>query len=80
MQGDLQQTSASGLVTTSDQKSDHSKEATIFPSENPEELCERLKIILQKINSRKNSSRLDDEFFATVDKLEENKSITSTQK
>ena len=42
---------------------------TIFLSENPDELCDRLKLLLQEKQAGNNSDIINDEIVAIVDKL-----------
>ena len=48
---------------------------TIFLSENPDELCDRLKLLLQEKHAVNNSNIITNEIVAIVDKLLEYKSI-----
>ena len=52
---------------------------TIFLSENSNELCERLKLLLQEKHGGNNSDMINDEIVAIVDKLLEYKCITKNQ-
>ena len=52
---------------------------TIFLSENADELCERLKLLLQEKRAGNNSDKIDQEIFAIVDKLLEYKCISKKQ-
>ena len=52
---------------------------TIFLSSDPDELCERLKLLLQEKHAGNNSDIINDEIVATVDKLLEYKCITKKQ-
>ena len=52
---------------------------TIFLSENPDELCNRLKIFLQEKHAGNNSSKINDETIAIVEKLLEYKSISQKE-
>ena len=52
---------------------------TIFFSENPNELCDRLKLLLQEKHGGNNSDMINDEIVAIVDKLLEYKCITKNQ-
>ena len=52
---------------------------TIFLSENPNELCERLKLLLQEKHAGNNSDIINDEIVAIIDKLLEYKCITKKQ-
>ena len=52
---------------------------TIFLSENPNELCDRLKLLLQEKHAGNNSNIIDQEIVAIVDKLLEYKCITKKQ-
>ena len=49
---------------------------TIFLSENPDELCNRLKLLLQKKHAGNNSDIINQEIVAIVDKLLEYKCIS----
>ena len=49
---------------------------TIFLSENPDELCDKLKLLLQETQAGNNSDMINEETIAIVDKLLEYKSIT----
>ena len=49
---------------------------TIFLSENPDELCNRLKLLLQEKHAGNNSDIINDEIVAIVDKLLKYKCIT----
>ena len=49
---------------------------TIFLSENPDELCNRLRLLLQEIQAGNNSDLINKEIVAIVDKLLEYKCIT----
>ena len=51
----------------------------IFLSENPNELCDRLKLLLQEKQAGNNSDIINDEIVAIVDKLFEYKCITNKQ-
>ena len=42
---------------------------TIFLSENPDELCDRLRLLLQQIQAGNNSDIINEEINAIVDKL-----------
>ena len=59
--------SASGISTT------------IFLSSDPNELCDRLKLLLQEKHAGSNSDITNDEIVAIVDKLLEYKCITKKQ-
>ena len=52
---------------------------TIFLSENPDELCNRLKLLLQEIQAGNNSDIFNQEIVAIVNKLLEYKSLTKKQ-
>ena len=52
---------------------------TIFLSENADELCNRLKLLLQEKNAGNNSDIINEEIVAIVDKLLEYKCITKKQ-
>ena len=52
---------------------------TIFLSENADELCNRLKLLLQEKHAGNNSDIINDEIIAIVDKLLEYKCITKKQ-
>ena len=52
---------------------------TIFLSSNPNELCDRLKLLLQEKHAGNNSDIINDEIVAIVDKLLEYKCITKKQ-
>ena len=52
---------------------------TIFLSSDPDELCDRLKLLLQGKHSGNNSDIINDEIFAIVDKLLEYKCISKKQ-
>ena len=52
---------------------------TIFLSENADELCDRLKLLLQEKHAGNNSDIINDEIVAIVDKLLEYKCITKKQ-
>ena len=52
---------------------------TIFLSENAEELCDRLKLLLQEKHGGNNSDLINDEVVAIVDKLLEYKCISKKQ-
>ena len=52
---------------------------TIFLSSDPDELCERLKLLLQEKNAGNNSDIINDEIVAIVDKLLEYKCISKKQ-
>ena len=52
---------------------------TIFLSADPDELCERLKLLLQEKHAGNNSDTINDEIVAIVDKLLEYKCITKKQ-
>ena len=52
---------------------------TIFVSENPNELCDELKLLLQKKRAGSISNIIIEEIVVTVDKLIEYRSITTSQ-
>ena len=52
---------------------------TIFLSSDPDELCERLKLILQEKHAGNNSDIINQEIVVIVDKLLEYKCITKNQ-
>ena len=52
---------------------------TIFLSSDPDELCERLKLLLQEKHAGNNSNIINDEIVAIVDKLLEYKCISKKQ-
>ena len=52
---------------------------TIFLSSDPDELCDRLKLLLQEKHAGNNSDIINDEIVAIVDKLLEYKCITRKQ-
>ena len=52
---------------------------TIFLSENPNELCDRLKLLLQEKHAGNNSDIINEEIFVIVDKLLEYKCISKKQ-
>ena len=52
---------------------------TIFLSSNPNELCDRLKLLLEKKHAGNNSDIINDEIVAIIDKLLEYKCITKKQ-
>ena len=52
---------------------------TIFLSSDPNELCDRLKLLLQEKNAGNNSDIINDEIVAIIDKLLEYKCITKKQ-
>ena len=52
---------------------------TIFLSENPDELCDRLKLLLQEKNAGNNSDIINMEIITIVDKLIEYKCISKKQ-
>ena len=52
---------------------------TIFLSSDPDELCERLKLLLQEKHAENNSDIINQEIVAIVDKLLEYKCITKKQ-
>ena len=51
----------------------------IFLSSDPNELCDRLKLLLQEKQSGNNSDIINDEIVVIIDKLLEYKCITKTQ-
>jgi len=54
-------------------------EEVIFLSENPNELCNRLCLIIQEKQAGNDTNKFDNEIIAILDKLLEYKSITPTQ-
>ena len=52
---------------------------TFFLSSDPDELCERLKLLLQEKHAGNNSDIINEEIVAIVDKLLEYKCITKKQ-
>ena len=52
---------------------------TTFHSENSDELCDRIKLILLEKQAGNNSNTINEEMFAIIDKLLEYKCIISTQ-
>ena len=52
---------------------------TIFLSSDPNEICDRLKLLLQEKHAGNNSDLINDEIVAIVDKLLEYKCITKKQ-
>ena len=52
---------------------------TIFLSSDPNELCERLKLLLQEKHAGNNSDTINDEIFVIIDKLLEYKCITKKE-
>ena len=52
---------------------------TIFLSSDPDELCNRLKLLLQEKHAGNNSDLINDEIVAIVDKLLEHKCISKKQ-
>ena len=52
---------------------------TLFLSCDPDELCDRLKLLLQENHAGKKSDIIDDEILAIVDKLIENKCVSKEQ-
>ena len=52
---------------------------TIFLSSDPDELCERLKLLLQEKHAGNNSDIINEEIVAIVDKLLEYKCISEKQ-
>ena len=53
---------------------------TIFLSSHPDELCERLKLLLQEKHAGNNSDIINDEIVVIIDKLLEYKCITKKQR
>ena len=53
--------------------------STIFLPENPNELCDRLKFLLQEKNAGINSDLINEKIVAIVDKLSEYKCISTKQ-
>ena len=51
--------------------------ATIFLSENPDELCEKVKLLVEEIQAGNNSDIINEDIIATVDKLLEYKCISN---
>ena len=51
----------------------------LFLSSDPDELCSRLKLLLQEKHAGNNSDLINEEIVAIVDKLLEYKSITKKQ-
>ena len=51
----------------------------IFLSENPNKLCDRLKLLLQEKQAGKNSEKIHEEIVVIVDKLFEYKCISTKQ-
>ena len=68
---------ASGLVLI--RREESAIEWLNFLPENPEEICHKLRLMLQEKQSVSNSKGLDDVFFAKSDLLSELKCITSTE-
>ena len=56
-----------------------SEVTTIFLSENADELCDKLKLLLQEIQARNNSDIINEEINAIVDNLLEYKRISKKQ-
>ena len=52
---------------------------TIFLSSDPDERCDRLKLLLQEKHGGNNSNLIDEEIFAIIDKLLEYKCISKEQ-
>ena len=52
---------------------------TIFLSSDPDELCERLKLLLQEKHGGNNSNLIDEEIVTIVDKLLEYQCISKKQ-
>ena len=52
---------------------------TIFLSSDPDELCNRLKLLFQEKHAGNNSDIINDEIVAIIDKLLEYKFITKKQ-
>ena len=52
---------------------------TLFHSENPNETCDKLQVLLQEKQAGNNSVIINEEMVAIIDKLLEYKCITSTQ-
>ena len=52
---------------------------TIFLSSDPNELCDRLKLLLQEKHAGNNSDIVNDEIVVIIDKLLEYKCITKKQ-
>ena len=52
---------------------------TIFLSSDPDELCDRLKLLLQEKQAGNNSDIINEEIIAIVDKLSEYKCISKKQ-
>ena len=52
---------------------------TIFLSSDPDELCDRLKLLLQETHAGNNSDLINDEIVAIVDKLLEYKCISKKE-
>ena len=52
---------------------------TIFLSSDPNELCDRLKLLLQENHAGNNSNLIDEEIVAIIDKLLEYKCISNKQ-
>ena len=53
--------------------------STVFIPEKPNELCDRLKLLLQEKQARKNSDIINDETVAMVDKLLQYKCISKKE-
>ena len=56
-----------------------SRVTTIFLSENPDELCNRLRVPLQEIHAGNNSDLINDEIVAILDKLLEYRCVSKKQ-
>ena len=52
---------------------------TVFPSENPKEICDKLKLLRQEKQAGNNSVMINEEMVAIFDKLLEYKFMTPTQ-
>ena len=52
---------------------------TIILSSDPDELCDRLKLLLQEKHAGNNSNLIDEEIVAIIDKLLEYKCISNKQ-
>ena len=52
---------------------------TIILSSDPNELCDRLRLLLQEKHAGNNSDIIDEEIMAMVDKLSEDKCISKKQ-
>ena len=53
---------------------------TVFLSENPDEVCDRLRLLLQEIQAGNNSDLINKEIVVIVDKLLEYKCLTKKQR